>query len=530
MARAVPRYNRRSSLSPPTTTTDDDSDDHDETSEHGSSPSEPVRFLTPQKYRRVQQAQQVKTSFQAKPTHRDETFDDYSTASQRTDYSLTPSQFRLRTAFSSNSFARRDEETSRQRNRSLLYNRFPIVVGEFILTEKPGEDKSIYNYQPKHTEVPLIYKGIAHGSEVQQRALNEMKQLVQQRSRTSSAYDSSPALHEKRYLPSCDAFPNRLQSTRNQGPANTRPRDSLYESLRRHSQSSFSLNGTSSFIVEAPYQRFTPPSSMYLELKDDRYYFGTGLDDASLEEEEFLSAEKHSCIDHRPTCRLRTFNAPMPHVVLAEVTDVGTGTDDAASEPHQFVPSGHSTKRLSYPVSRIEPKGTEKPYRPTTSTVESSSDRPSSITNFGNYYETRSFDDNRSLRRVTEYKSEEEAEEIAFQGEKYHLARESDGQASKKRSSGSSSSSAPAAVPTPPTAAGKDRRFKQNPHIDSPPYQPFEEISLPDVSPQNAQASKKPTKSRSGFFGFFRTKKSSEDKKGGDKQKREKEKKKKSKS
>ena len=72
----------------------------------------------------------------------------------------------------------------------LLYHRYPIVVGEFLLTKKSSSNNSIYHYQPKRTEMALLYKGMINGNDVQQRARNEMKQYVAQRSRQVSSVSS----------------------------------------------------------------------------------------------------------------------------------------------------------------------------------------------------------------------------------------------------------------------------------------------------------------------------------------------------
>ena len=122
------------------------------------------------------------------------------------------------------------------------------------------------------------------------------------------------------------------------------------------------------------------------------------------------------------------------------------------------------------------------------------------------------------LKRLTEYKSEEEAEEeeTARLGENYHLASESDDQISKKRSSASSD---------------MNRQHRQHSPIESPPYQPHEDASFSNISPQMPEERSKP---RSRFFDFFRRKKkgekTSKDDKSKGKENNEKKKKKKSKS
>ena len=355
MARAVRRDRRRSSLSTPTTTTDDESDDSSRASGYQSSPQETVRYLTPQKYRRTQQAQLVKASLDYTSNHREEPFDNRWTSPQRPATPRTPSPFRLRKAFSSTSFASHDEVSApRQKEEKLLYNRYPIVVGEFILAKKPVEDTSIYSYRPKHTRLPLVYKGIAHGSEVQQRAFNEMKQLIHQRSRTSSTFDGPP---------------NGWRSARNERP--------------------FTPEST-----ESPYQRLPPTSA----LQDHRYYFGGRVQSILHEEEKSPGLKKRSAANYRMGGQFLTTEPSVVDLVLTEVADVGTETESIFREPSPFALLTYSGPRPAAIKNRDA--SPERRYRPTTSTMDSSSDPPSSVGNEGNHYELQSLDGGRSVETI----------------------------------------------------------------------------------------------------------------------------------
>lgn len=94
---------------------------------------------------------------------------------------LTPTRYRTR-RFSYYSNISQDEEA-------------PVLVGEFYLRKTPSESNHFYKYKPKRTAIPLIYKGILHGRDIQQRALKEIGDLVPARSREPS-HSSKPTTVE----------------------------------------------------------------------------------------------------------------------------------------------------------------------------------------------------------------------------------------------------------------------------------------------------------------------------------------------
>jgi hypothetical protein len=308
-----------------------------------------VKYLTPRKYR-VQQRTKL-------PNVHDDL------GLNKNDHVLTPTKYRQK----------KDEE-SQQDNTNLLYKKYPVVIGDFILTKKSTEHNSIYNYQPKHTQIPppYVYKCTITSSDVQERAKNEMKQFVQQRSRTSS---SSPVykkatsksknidyrdqlfirykVHQSKYTQSSSSSDDSIVDN---------PRNPTYESLRRQSQSFTALcrSPQSSTVYENKQRKYSSNT--------DKYCFGVGSEN---DEENFSSdgGEEYcvafcretqpKSIIHQPiaiiqqprqiTEQLTTVvqqstsipsldyhNHEFDNNIFQEVVDVGTSTDDILPDQEQF--------------------------------------------------------------------------------------------------------------------------------------------------------------------------------------------------
>ena len=308
---------------------DDDDDDYDDTK---------VKYLTPRKYRVPQR------------TKLPNVHDDLGL--NKSDHVLTPTKYR-----------QKKDENFTEESQQLLYKKYPVVIGDFILTKKSTENNSIYNYQPKHTQIPppYIYKGTITSSDVQERARNEMKQFVQQRSRTSS---SSPVYkkatsksknidyrdqlflrdsgYQSRYIQSSSSDDDLIFGN---------SRNPTYESLRRQSQS---------------FSTLYPPLQRKYSSNTDKYCFGVGSEN----DEENLSSDEEYCVAfcretqpksiiHQPiaiiqqprqiteeltTVRQQSTSIPsfdyhnheFDNNIFQQVVDVATSTDDLLPDQEQF--------------------------------------------------------------------------------------------------------------------------------------------------------------------------------------------------
>ncbi|CAF1015179.1 unnamed protein product [Rotaria sordida] len=147
-----------------------------------------VKYLTPKIYRLRHRTQS--------PTNSSRTSTDNETLlnKKKAEYALTPLKYRLRQFYSSlqnhnknefNQYQLVSTEDIDQNNNERFNRESPFIMGDFILTEKPIEDHTMYNYEPKHQQISYIYKGTLTSAEVQERALNNTNQLFQQqRNRT----------------------------------------------------------------------------------------------------------------------------------------------------------------------------------------------------------------------------------------------------------------------------------------------------------------------------------------------------------
>jgi hypothetical protein len=258
-------------------------------------------------------------------------------------------------------------------NTKLLYNKYPVIIGDFTLT-KPMNENSFYNYKPKHTNTAYVYQGIVRGSEVQERAMNEIKQYVQSSSPPSKK--TSFTNNRKQYQSMLTLPSSNYRSTTDDDLIDDYSRDSIYESLRRRNRSLAS---------------FYPSHSVE---KYDPYYFGEQSGYNSLNEEEESSSDDERCaifgsnsqpkLTSKPSIRYSTFIPPFAHnnddyfdVIFQEVADVGTSTDDlllyitlndrrdTGSDPQQSLVTNQSSRSETgvYRVSRqnLEQNNYEEP-------------------------------------------------------------------------------------------------------------------------------------------------------------------------
>jgi hypothetical protein len=251
-------------------------------------------------------------------------------------------------------------------NTKLLYNKYPVIIGDFTLT-KPIDQNSFYNYKPKRTNTAYVYQGTARGSEVQERAMNEIKQYIQSSSPTQK---KTPLMNDRKHYQSMLTLP----SSNYRSTTDDNTRDPLYESLRRRNRSLASL-----------YPNHSPNTPLEIH---DPYYFGEqsgydSLDEEEDEEEEESSSDDERCmifgsnsrpkLTSKPSIQYSTFIPPFVHhnedffdAVFQEVVDVGTSTDDlllyttlndrrdTSSDPQQSLITNQSSRSETevYRVSR----------------------------------------------------------------------------------------------------------------------------------------------------------------------------------
>ncbi|CAF3444717.1 unnamed protein product [Rotaria socialis] len=107
-------------------------------------------------------------------------------SNRKNDNTLTPTKFRPQKVLASSN----GDETN------------TIIMGDFMLTKNPNQDRSVYSYKPKHTQVAYKYKGILDSSEVQERAANTIKSLVRERNQFLSPDSIHKSISEKEFRPS----------------------------------------------------------------------------------------------------------------------------------------------------------------------------------------------------------------------------------------------------------------------------------------------------------------------------------------
>jgi hypothetical protein len=284
MSQSIIRRNNRTK-----STDDEDNDDK-------------VKYLTPRKYRTAQRTPLSNIN------------DDIQI--NKNEYTLTPTKYRSKNSYEDS-------------NTKLLYNKYPIIIGDFTLTEKPLEDNSIYNYKPKHTQISYVYQGTASGSQVQERAMNEMKQYLQS---SSPIKKKIPFVNNKNHYQSMLTFPsNNYRSATDNDLIINHSRDSIHESIRRRNHSFSSLYPSK--ISNKSIEQYDP------------YYFGEKSEyiiSDNDEEEKDSSSEDEKCItlgrdsQSKPIIKYSNFVPPIINtpidIIFQKVIDTGTSTDDLLSD------------------------------------------------------------------------------------------------------------------------------------------------------------------------------------------------------
>ncbi|CAF1426534.1 unnamed protein product [Adineta steineri] len=260
-----------------------------------------VKYLTPRKYRVTQRAQ-LPNVF---PTTNIEDENELNAG----DYTLTPSKYRMNKINQDNTYIneqskQESHENIRQNINELIENNESVVIGDFILTKKPVEDKSIYSYKPKHTHTSYIYKGTLDASEVQERAKNNIQEIIKQRSRSSS--------------------PNRIHE---------RNVDLHTPPIPSNNDSKFDF---SSNMVPSTTHSHTSTID-----QKNIYYFGEKSGSFSTNHDEDISNESQLCVlFNRPvhdtliiknpprSISTHSINDNNKNFIVQEVIDIGTSTDD----------------------------------------------------------------------------------------------------------------------------------------------------------------------------------------------------------
>jgi len=466
-----------------TKSTDDETDD------------DKVKYLTPRKYRTTQRTQSPHTNNEIQLNENE--------------YTLTPSKYRL------NKF--------HEENTKLLYNKYPIIIGDFTLTKPATEDNSIYNYKPKHTQTSYVYQGIAKTSEVQERAINEIKQYAQS---SSPIQKKIPFMNNKNHYQSMLNLPsNNYRSVTDDDLIRNHSRDSIYESIPRRNHSLSSLY---------PSNFSNKPIDTY-----DPYYFGeqsgyVSSDDEDEEEEE-KEQENYSNPDEKfiifgrnsqpkSIIQYSTFFPPPPppiitnhiDIIFQEVADVGTSTDDILSDTatddrrdqsltqQQSLVTNQSyrSEMETYRVSRqiIDRDNYEEPdavpfpivkYPPSISTSSPSIIRLNKNPIQSKNYEMSSMDVDQSSKTKT-------VEQDNYNGEDV----DDDEEEEKEEES----------HPSPPTPEPIRRLPRQIPIVDLP-IPKYENIPINREPEQNpTHSSNKSDKSRRSFFNLFNRNKNKDDK------------------
>jgi hypothetical protein len=313
MSQLIIRKNNRSKYN------DEDSQTNDR------SINEKVKYLTPRKFRSTQRTPLSNMNDQIQ-FNKDE-------------YSLTPSKYRL-------------NKSNHQDNTKLLYNKYPVIIGEFTLTQRPSEDNSIYNYKPKYTQIPYVYQGTANTLEVRERARNEIKQYAQS---SNPSQKKIPFMNNRNHYQSMLTLPtNNYRSTTENELIRNHSRDPIYGSLRRRNYSFTSLY---------------PSNSPHIRIQhDDPYYFGerSGYGSPDDVEDEESSSEDELCISlghdsyRKPILKYSTFIPPIVtnynrhiDIIFQEVVDVGTSTDDLQSDTSSSQLQSLATNQSSRSATEI---------------------------------------------------------------------------------------------------------------------------------------------------------------------------------
>ncbi|CAF4100454.1 unnamed protein product [Rotaria sp. Silwood2] len=363
-------------------TDDDDSDYYSQT--NGYSMSNKVKYLTPRKYH-LQQHTQGSPGFSRTST------DDEVQSDKKIEHTLTPSKYRLRQFYSSSSnhnnkahnrqYQQVSFEDIDQDRTEISYEKYPIIMGDFILTKKPIENHNVYNYQPKHRPASYIYKGTLNSSEIQERASNRMKQFIQQRNRTLS----SNSIQNEKYNSNISSIYNNIDdqyqssipdnefsstmmpsSNIVRSATNDNLHDVVFECFRQQNDSLSKfyrspLSTSENFDEKIPSNSYTyfstEPESIYYFGQGSEYYptddeedssnedsicisFGRGVEpnpvsNSPLIEQPALRVEQPIPIIQQPTTVLKssTFtthvnynNNNLADVILQEVIEVGTST------------------------------------------------------------------------------------------------------------------------------------------------------------------------------------------------------------
>lgn len=219
-----------------------------------------------------------------------------------------------------------DDDNYSHSSENLLYHKYPVIIGDFTLT-KPQENRSIYTYKPKHTRTSYIYQGVANGAQVQQRALNEIRQYAKPNSYV-------PFMNKSNHYQSMLTLPSENIRT----TTDDQQRDSLYDSLPRRSHSVSSLN-----FRFSPAVRIEPDSS---------YYFGKAIEEEEERDEEEEEKENVFVLGRTSQSRGRSlikYSSYIPPIVdtyshqednrnfdisFQEVADASTSTDDLVYGTH----------------------------------------------------------------------------------------------------------------------------------------------------------------------------------------------------
>jgi len=371
MSQSIIRRNNRTKYND-----DEDDDNH--------SINNKVKYLTPRKYRTPQRTQLPNMNNEIPFNNKDE-------------HTLTPSKYRL--------------EKSDEDDTKLLYNKYPVIIGDFTLTKKSFDENSIYNYQPKRTQTSYVYQGIARSSEVQERAMNEMKQYVQ--SSSNPLEKKTPFINNRNHYQSMLSLPsNNYRSATDDDLIINHSENSSYDSVRRRNHSLTSVYPSNKPIAH-----------------DHPYYFGeqseyiSSDEDDEEEEEEDSSSEDEKCITFgrnsqpKPIRKYSSFIPPIINhhdefidIIFQAVVDVGTSTDDILSEDsslnqqpslitNQSSRSETETYRVSNPM--IDHENYEEPdtvpfptvkYPPSISASDSSTIRSNTNQIESNNYEDNSVD------------------------------------------------------------------------------------------------------------------------------------------
>ncbi|CAF0885690.1 unnamed protein product [Adineta ricciae] len=236
-----------------------------------------IRHLTPSKFRVTKRAQLpnvfplANTAATEIPFHKGE-------------YTLTPSKYRLKknpkAAFDpdyenfNHRYRRESQENTHPENHKPAPDEHSRVIGDFILTKRPPESRSIYSYKPKNTHTSYIYKGTLEPSEVQQRAANEMQYIAQQqRSRRSS----ESSVHRLAYVNVFSA----PRGTNDGGQSNY---NQSYPSI--YPRSASTSDRRPGACVPASYVA--------------RYYFGEKAESASSDEDDWTRGYRNCVVLSRP--------------------------------------------------------------------------------------------------------------------------------------------------------------------------------------------------------------------------------------